>query len=111
MREVSSRHSSLVAIIFNDFLSHYKVAMLLMVAIVITALSVVLLTSHTRVLIEQREQMILTQDKLNDEWRNLILEEEVWGKQNRVLQIATDRLGMKYVELEQEYVVIEKQEQ
>ena len=111
MKDVGSRHTNLVVVIFNDLLIHYKIAILLMVAIVVTALGVVLLTSHTRILIEEREQLILDQDKLNDEWRNLILEEEVWGKPNRVLQIATDRLGMKYVELEQEFVVIERQEQ
>lgn len=107
---MSSRHDNLVTVIGSDLLSFSKLPMLLLGCVLVTAMSIVMVTFDTRILMDQREQLILEQDKLNVEWRNLILEEEVWGKQNRVLQIAIDRLNMNYVELEQESVVIEKQE-
>lgn len=107
---MSSRHDNLVTIIGSDLLNYGKLPMMLLTCILVTAISIIAVTFNTRILIDQREQLILEQDKLNVEWRNLILEEEVWGKQNRVLQIAMDRLNMNYVELEQEIVVIEKQE-
>lgn len=104
------RHDNLVAVIGSDLLNHGKLPILLLICILVTAMSVVMVTFETRNLIDRRDRLILEQDKLNVEWRNLILEEEVWGKQNRILQIAADRLNMNYVELEQEIVVIEKQE-
>ena len=107
---MSSRHDNLVTVIGSDLLNFSKLPMLLLGCVLVTAMSIIKVTFDTRILIDQREQLILEQDKLNVEWRNLILEEEVWGKQNRVLQIAIDRLNMNYVELEQESVVIEKQE-
>jgi cell division protein FtsL len=107
---MSARHDNLVTVIGGDLFTNAKLPMLLLVVILATAMSIISVTFNTRILMDQREQLILEQDKLNVEWRNLILEEEVWGKQNRVLQIATERLNMNYVELEQESVVIEKQE-
>lgn len=103
---IGSQRYSLVSIIGEDLIEHSKLPLLLLVLSIASAIAVVYVTYSTRLLTEQREQLILERDKLNVEWRNLILEEYVLGEHSRVAEIAAQRLQMNYVELGQEQIVL-----
>ncbi len=105
-----SRRDDLVAIIASDLINYGKLPILMLILVVASAVAVIGMTSETRIVVDHREQLIHEESRLNVEWRNLILEEEVWGKQNRILQIAQDKLNMGFVDVDKEYVVLEKQE-
>lgn len=103
---MNSQRYSLVGIIFADLLRYGKLPVILMIMILISALSVVLVTHHTRLLTEQREQYTVERDKLNVDWRNLILEENVLGDHSRIGILAAKKLNMQYVPLDQEHIVV-----
>lgn len=74
----NERHS-LPAIIGGDLLRHGKLPLLLLIAVLASAIMVVITTHKTRLLTAQREQLVLEKDSLDIEWRNLILEENALG--------------------------------
>lgn len=98
----------LVSLICRDLFAHCKVPMLLLLLNVITAVAVVYITHTTRQLTGIREQLTLEQDKLNIEWRNLILEEYVLGDHKRISDIAKEQLMMRNITTNDEHIVVEK---
>ncbi len=101
------RHG-LVGIIGNDLLRHAKIPLLLLMAVLVSALFVVTLAHRTRLLISERERLVLEKDALDIEWRNLILEEHVLGDHARVENIATDKLKMQYVDPTKELILVKR---
>lgn len=99
------RHS-LPAIIINDLLANRKLSLLLLLAIVISALLVVSITYQTRLITAQNQQLLMDRDDLDVEWRNLILEENALGEHNRVERIAIEKLHMQHVDPAKEQIVI-----
>lgn len=104
----SGERRSLPALIFSDLLRYGKLPLCLFAAIIISAISVVTTTHHTRLLTAQREQLVVERDALDIEWRNLILEENALGDHSRVERIATDKLHLQHVDPSQENIVIQK---
>lgn len=102
----NDRHS-LPAVIGGDLLRHGKLPILLLVAVLITAVMVVITTQKTRLLTAQREQLVLEKDSLDIEWRNLILEENALGDHSRVERLAIDKLHMQHVDPSQERIVVQ----
>lgn len=102
----SNERPSLPGIIFTDLLRNGKLPLLLIVAITLSALLVVTVTYKTRQLTTQREQLIVEQNALEIEWRNLILEENALGDQAKVERTAYDKLQMVHVDTAQENIVI-----
>lgn len=76
--------------------------LLLLILVLLSALAVVLSTHRTRLLIVEREHLMLERDALDIEWRNLILEENALGDHSRVERIATEKLQMQRVSPAQE---------
>ena len=85
-----------------------KIPVLLLIAVVVSAVLVVTTTHKTRLLTAQREQLVLERDALDIEWRNLILEENALGDHSRVERIATEKLQMQHVDPSQENIVVQK---
>ena len=102
----NERHS-LPGIIGGDLLRHGKLPLLLLIAVLVTAIMVVITTHKTRLLTAQREQMVLEQDSLDIEWRNLILEENALGDHSRVERLAIEKLHMQHVDPSQENIVVQ----
>ncbi|PIJ49744.1 cell division protein FtsL [Erwinia sp. OLTSP20] len=100
------RHS-LPGAIAGDILRHGKFALMLLVAVLVTALMVVTTAHKTRLLTAQREQLVLERDALDIEWRNLILEENALGDHSRVERIATEKLQLQHVDPSQENIVVQ----
>lgn len=74
--------------------------------ILLSAIFVVTIVHKTRLLITDREQLILEHDALDIEWRNLILEENALGDHSRVERIATETLCMQHVDVYHEVLII-----
>lgn len=103
---IGNERYSLPGIIASDLLRKNKLALLLFVAVILTALLVVTTTHRTRLLTAEREQLMVERKALDIEWRNLILEENALGEHSRVERIATDKLKMVHVDPSQENIVI-----
>lgn len=97
---------SLLRIIGIDFLRNGKLPILFFVAIVITILITILVTHQTRLMTNEREEKMTEKSALEIEWRNLILEENTLGDQQRVERIAIERLNMSHILPEQEQLII-----
>ncbi|KGD70556.1 MULTISPECIES: cell division protein FtsL [Tatumella] len=104
---IGNERHSLPGIIGGDLLRHGKLPLLLIIAVLISAVMVVITTHKTRLLTAQREQMVLERDSLDIEWRNLILEENALGDHSRVERLAIEKLHMQHVDPSQENIVVQ----
>ncbi|MGL9722192.1 cell division protein FtsL [Sodalis sp. (in: enterobacteria)] len=104
---IGNERHGLIGIIGSDLLCHGKLPLLLLIAVLVTAVLVVTTTHQTRRLTAEREQMVLEKDALDIEWRNLILEENALGDHSRVERIATEKLQMQHVDPSQENIVVQ----
>ena len=68
--------------------------MLLAVAVLACALSVIDLRHRNRLLFVELQTLTQERDALNTEWGQLLLEQGAWSEQRRVEETARARLGM-----------------
>lgn len=71
-----------------------KRIVLLTIAVVITAITVIELRHRNRLMFAGLQALQQERDELNIEWGKLLLEEGAWSQYNRVETIARNRLGM-----------------
>ena len=91
---MSKSQLNLTRIVLLDLWHHKWV--LLMAFIVIANAILVVYTSHTsRKYTSQWDQLLQERDRLDIEWRNLLLEEQSQSEHSRVTRIATKELEMK----------------
>ena len=95
-------------IFLSDLFGHQKISLLLLVLIIISAGSVLVITQQVRKQLFEREQLLLEQDVLESEWRNLVIEENVLADPKRVEDKAKHQLGMTYVTPQNETVIVIK---
>ena len=81
---IGNERHGLVGVIASDILRNGKIPLILLIAVLISAILVVTTAHRTRLLTAQREQLVLERDALDIEWRNLILEENALGDHSRV---------------------------
>ncbi|OCG23992.1 cell division protein FtsL [Gilliamella sp. wkB108] len=101
-------NESLFKIIIGDLLGHQKFSLFLLILIVISAVAVLITTQQVRKQLFEREQLLLEQDVLESEWRNLVIEENVLADPRRVEEKAKNQLGMNYVTPQNETVIVIK---
>lgn len=104
----SNERHALPGVIGSDLLRGAKLPLCLLAGIIVTAVTIVTTTHHTRLLTAERERVVLERDALDIEWRNLILEENALGDHSRVERIATDKLQMQHVDPGEENIVVQK---
>jgi len=102
----NARHG-VVGVSASAILRNGKIPMILLIAVLVSAIFVVTTAHRTRLLTAQREQLVLERDALDIEWRNLILEENALGDHSRVERIATEKLQMQHVDPSQETIVVQ----
>lgn len=108
-KEIQKRpNRSLCGLIISDLFGHQKLSLLLLVMIFISAGAVLITTQQVRKQLFEREQLLLEQDVLESEWRNLVIEENVLADPKRVEERAKNQLGMSYVTPQTETVVVIK---
>lgn len=99
---------NLLGLIISDLLGHQKISILLLVFIIISAGAVLMTTQLVRKQLFEREQLLLEQDVLESEWRNLVIEENVLADPKRVEDKAKNQLGMTFVTPQNETVIVIK---
>ncbi|OTQ75198.1 MULTISPECIES: cell division protein FtsL [unclassified Gilliamella] len=108
IRNQKKTSKSLFGLILSDLFGHQKISLLLLVFIIISAGSVLVITQQVRKQLFEREQLLLEQDVLESEWRNLVIEENVLADPKRVEDKAKHQLGMTYVTPQNETVIVIK---
>jgi cell division protein FtsL len=71
-----------------------KQLVLLTVAVMVCALTVIELRHRNRLLFAELQTVTQERDALNTEWGQLLLEQGAWSEQRRVEETARARLGM-----------------
>ncbi|MFC2552483.1 Cell division protein FtsL [Stutzerimonas stutzeri] len=94
-------------LLVEDLFSSNKLIALLLVLILISAMGTIWITHQTRGLISTNGELVLQHQALQDEYRNLQLQEATEGDSTRVESIAIRTLKMKRVEGDQEVVILE----
>lgn len=106
MLENSERYP-LQNILVEDLFSSNKLVALLLLLILISAMATIWVTHQTRGLISENGQLVLQHQALQDEYRNLQLQEATEGDSTRVESIAIGTLKMKRIDSDQEVVILE----
>ncbi|HHQ4773454.1 TPA: cell division protein FtsL [Aeromonas veronii] len=72
----------------------HKLQIFLSVAVLVTAFAVILVTNMTRGLTAKQNDLMAEEDRLNIEWRHLLLEQGTLAEHSRVATLAMDKLQM-----------------
>ncbi|ATG75222.1 cell division protein FtsL [Zobellella denitrificans] len=91
----------------QDLLRH-KWQLLLAVLTLVSALAVIVITHGTRQLTGEYNELMAEQDRLDIEWRHLLLEQNTLMEHSRVEALARDKLKMHRPAPAQEKLVTQR---
>ncbi|WP_371196358.1 cell division protein FtsL [Glaciecola sp. SC05] len=89
-----SANFNLIMIIATD-LGRHLFLILLYLAVIASALAVVVSTHNNRQLIIAQEQLVQEKDALDIEWRHLIIEQTALTEHNRIERLVQEKLNMR----------------
>ncbi len=95
---------NLVTIILTD-ITRNLLRVLLFTAVLISAIAVILSSHSNRQLLIEKEKALQERDRLDVEWRNLILEQGALTEHNRIESLVKEQLDMYRPNPEEEVVV------
>ena len=75
-------------------LGRHKFQIILALAIVATAMTTIVITHETRLLTITENELMDERDKLDIEWRHLLLEQNALAEHSRVSDVAKSKLQM-----------------
>lgn len=101
---MSKSQLNLPRIVLLD-LWHHKWVLLLGIAVMVNAVAVVYTSHVSRKYTTQWDQMLQERDRLDIEWRNLLLEEQSQSEHSRITRFATKELEMSRPLPKEEIVV------
>ncbi|HHF3760970.1 TPA: cell division protein FtsL [Haemophilus influenzae] len=107
MSENNKPRYPLQQILVEDLFSSNKLVVLLLIGILVSAMGTIWITHKTRQLISENGMLILQRQALENEYRNLQVQEATEGDSMRVESIAISTLKMKVVSSEQEVEIRE----
>ncbi|KOO09828.1 cell division protein FtsL [Vibrio xuii] len=102
---MSKPNHNLAKVIALDLLTVGRVPLVLLVLIFSSAMGVVFTTHHTRQAVTEKDQALVERDRLDNEWRNLLLEETALAEHSRVQAVAKQDLEMKRPESDKEVII------
>ncbi|KOO14674.1 cell division protein FtsL [Vibrio xuii] len=102
---MSKSSPNLAKLIALDLLSVGRVPLVLLVLIFASAMGVVFTTHHTRQAITEKDQSMVERERLDNEWRNLLLEETALAEHSRVQAVAKQELDMKRPDSDKEVII------
>lgn len=85
---------NLAKLIGLDLITVGRLPLFIMVLLFASAMGVVFTTHHTRQAIFEKDQALSERERLDNEWRNLILEETALAEHSRVQAVAMQELEM-----------------
>lgn len=95
---------NLAAIVLTD-LTRHPLRVLLFLLVLTSAIVVVLSTHKNRELTINHEKLMAERDRLDVEWRNLVLEQSALTEHNRIESLVKKQLKMYRPSPEEEVVV------
>ncbi|MCL1059773.1 cell division protein FtsL [Shewanella sp. Choline-02u-19] len=101
---MSKSQLNLPRIVLLD-LWHHKWVMVVALLVMLNAIAVVYTSYEGRQYISQWELLLQERDRLDIEWRNLLLEEQSRSEHSRVTRMATKELNMRRPLPKEEVVV------
>ncbi|MFA0084199.1 cell division protein FtsL [Vibrio sp. 10N.286.49.C2] len=96
---------NLAKVILFDLLTVGRVPLIILMLIFATAMGVVFATHHTRQAVNEKDMALQERDRLDNEWRNLLLEENALSEHSRVQAMAKQELDMHRPDASKEVVV------
>lgn len=96
---------NLTKLIALDLFTVGRVPLILLMLIFASAMGVVFITHHSRQAISEKDQTLVERERLDNEWRNLILEETALAEHSRVQNLAKQELEMKRPDSDKEVVI------
>ncbi len=102
---LSQGKPNLLLIMLRDLLSVGRWNLILLILIFVSAMGVVWITHHTRAAITEKDMALEQRLKLDEQWRNLILEESSLAEHSRVTKTAVTELEMKRPNSDKEVIV------
>ncbi|KLN67086.1 MULTISPECIES: cell division protein FtsL [Vibrio] len=102
---MSKSAPNLAKVIALDLLSIGRVPLILLVLIFSSAMGVVFITHHTRQAITEKDQALVERERLDNEWRNLLIEETALAEHSRVQAVAKKDLEMKRPDSDKEVII------
>ena len=96
---------NLAKLIVLDLVTIGRIPLLVLALIFASAMAVVFTTHHTRQAISEKDSALQERERLDNEWRNLLLEETALAEHSRVQEIAKDELQMKRPDADKEVVI------
>lgn len=101
---VNSDRYPLQELLIKDLLLANKIVIVLLLAIVISAIGTVWLTHQTRLLVSEKGELIFQKQALENEYLNLQLEETTMSDKV-IIEAKAITLGMKPISSAQEIIV------
>ncbi|CAH8213843.1 cell division protein FtsL [Vibrio aestuarianus] len=102
---MSKSNPNLAKLIALDLLTVGRVPLILLALIFSSAMGVVFITHHSRQAISEKDQALVERERLDSEWRNLIIEETALAEHSRVQSLAKQDLEMKRPDSDKEVVI------
>ena len=102
---MQNQSDNLAKMIVLDIWESGRIPLILLVLIFSTAMGVVFMTHHTRQAITEKDYALIERERLDNEWRNLLLEETSLAEHSRVQSIAKQELEMKRPDSDKEVVI------
>ena len=102
--EQANTNFSLLLIIVSD-LTRNKLRVLLYLAVIVSAMAVILGSHHNRQQVIALEDLMEEKDQLDVEWRNLVLEQRALTEHNRIETLVEKQLDMYRPTADDEVVV------
>ncbi|MDT9587482.1 MAG: cell division protein FtsL [Candidatus Arsenophonus melophagi] len=99
---------SLIRIIAYDILWNGITPLILFILIIVSAISIITVSHHTRLLTVKKDLMTEEKESLDIEWRNLILEESSLVNHSRIERFSMEKLHMIHVDPTQEHILMTK---
>ncbi len=103
---MSSERYPLRQVILDDLTSHNKVALLLLLGVIMSAIATIWITHQTRLLIAEQGSLVQKHQKLESQYIHLQLEENSRSQKSRVEAVA-EKFGLQPVKKEQEVILVE----
>lgn len=104
---VNSQRNPLHHIIIEDVLSSNKLVLILLFAIVVTALGTVWMTNQTRKLVSENGDLMFAKQALENEYINQQVQQATLADHARIEGFARSKFGMGSVTPEQEVIIYE----
>lgn len=102
---MSKTTPNLAKIIGLDLISVGRFPLGMLFLIFVSAMGVVFMTHHTREAVTEKDQALVERERLDNEWRNLLLEETALAEHSRVQTVAKEELEMKRPDSDKEVVI------